>query len=116
MKDDSGHMGDDAMEYPAPAEQIKAAGVSGAEITQPRTRDESAQWMQAYKARPVVGEPIPPSTFLPLSAAPTAWQSIPKAVRFAIWIFALWVIIGFGMFCAAVVAWMLGMGFALSQM
>lgn len=61
-----------------------------------------------------------PGTWLPIEheviAAPTAWQSVPKPVRFAVWLWAIAVILGF----AAAVFWfgvlVIGGGLALTQM
>lgn len=61
-----------------------------------------------------------PGTWLPIEheiiAAPTAWQSVPKPVRFALWLWAIAVILGF----AAAVFWLgvlvVGGGLALAQL
>jgi hypothetical protein len=45
---------------------------------------------------------------------PTAWQSAPGAVRFAVWLWAISVIVGFVAGVVVLVAFLLGAGFALS--
>jgi ABC-type arginine/histidine transport system permease subunit len=54
-------------------------------------------------------------TFLPAHEfIPTAWQSVPGAVRFAVWLWAISVIVGFVVAVVMAVAFLLGAGFALS--
>jgi ABC-type arginine/histidine transport system permease subunit len=54
-------------------------------------------------------------TFLPAHEfIPTAWQSVPGAVRFAVWLWAIGVIVGFVVAVVMAVAFLLGAGFALS--
>lgn len=58
-----------------------------------------------------------PETFQPVHEfipQPTAWQSVPGAVRFAVWLWAISVIVGFVVAVVMAVAFLLGAGFALS--
>lgn len=56
-----------------------------------------------------------PETFLPAHEfIPTAWQSLPGAVRFAVWLWAISVIVGFVAGFVVLAAFLLGAGIALS--
>ena len=108
MKDDSGHMGD--------TPQSDLAARMG-----PPTKAESDAAQAAWRARRVAGGPVrsggqPVWHTATFEGRPTAWQSIPKALRFAAWVMGIWIIIGFALFVGATALWLFGAGFALSQM
>jgi hypothetical protein len=76
----------------------------------------SGQWVQAYKGKPQVGERMPASEFLPvLEARATGWQSIPKAVRFAVWVWALSIILSVIGAALAAVIWVIVLIVTFSQ-
>lgn len=53
-------------------------------------------YVQAYKAKPEVGERMPASDFLPVHVAPaTGWYTVPGFVRVAVWLWALVTVLGF---------------------
>jgi hypothetical protein len=93
MKDDSGHFGG---AHPEHIELDEAPA-------QPRTANETAEWYRQYRAKLVAPEL-------------TAWQSIPKPVRFAVWVWAITVIIGVAGILIGVALWVITAGALLSQM
>ena len=47
---------------------------------------------------------------------PTAWQSLPKPIRFAVWLWAIAVIIGFMVGVVSLLFWLVTAGFIIFQM
>jgi len=51
-----------------------------------------------------------------IMAQPTAWQSLPKPIRFAVWLWAIAVIIGFMVGVVSLLFWLVTAGFIIFQM
>lgn len=54
--------------------------------------------------------------FHEITAAPTAWKSIPTPIRFVVWVWAISVILGLIGAAVAVLVWVLAFGAAISQL
>jgi hypothetical protein len=114
MKNDSGHFGPDNL-VPPPAGGLKGTPPlrHPAEPSQPRTKDESREWADRFRAASQG-----PIKYLPagdeFSVTVNAWASIPKPIRFAVWLWAISVILGFvaGLITLAVL--FVGGAFAIS--
>lgn len=51
-----------------------------------------------------------------IEAQPTAWKSLPGAVRFVVWLYTILAIIGFVIGAVSLLVMLIGGGFALSQL
>lgn len=95
MKDDSAHFGatsSPAPDLPAPNQPT----------LQPRTSAEAKAWAARFHQAS-----NGPTQYLPAEYATGArgWYTIPKAIRFAVWICAIWVIASLVGIALAAVLW-----------
>jgi hypothetical protein len=77
----------------------------------PPTKAEAAAAQAAWQERQA--QSANQLTYLP--SAPTAWKSIPGAVRFVIWIYTILALIGFGFGVISLFAMLVGGGLVLFQ-
>jgi len=105
-------------------------------MSHPQTREEAAAahaaWKarQAEKARNLTQEdresiatggtmypgPLPSAEWHTLEGQPTAWQSVPKPVRFAVWVWAVVMIVATASFIAGLALWIITAGAVLATM
>lgn len=100
MKDESGHFGG----------ELSSPYSGRTDLTPEGVRHLEERFQGATVATP--GEYLSPE----LMAGPTGWKSIPGAVRFAVWLWAIATIIGFAMGAISLLALLFGGTWVLSQM
>lgn len=80
---------------------------------------EQPRFVETFRSKPQVGEVLPKAEFIPLpelTAGPSGWYTIPKLVRFVVWVYTILALIGLVIGAVSLLVMLIGGGLALSQM
>lgn len=86
--------------------------------TEVQLNNATGRFIPVYPTAPVAGEPLPRPEFLSaeLQAGPSGWWTVPKFIRFAVWLMAWSVVLGFAFALVSLVFWLITAGAIISQM
>jgi hypothetical protein len=79
---------------------------------QPRTHAQTQEWQERWEA----AKAAPVQYLSEIHASATGWYTIPKAVRLAVWVWAITVLLGVTASLFGVALWVITAGAVLSQM